>query len=90
MEKFETVLSIYWDQVTGYQEFSGHTERSLRRLLYHSLMEAAATHFKTPSSSLTLKQIAEVAKIKYGDGKKVPDKLRERQDAIIEYWEGLS
>ena len=31
-----------------------------------------------------------MAKIKYSDGKKVPDKLRKRQDAIIEYWEGLS
>ena len=35
LEKFETVLSIDWDQVTGYKEFSGHTETSLRRILHH-------------------------------------------------------
>ena len=34
-------------------------------------------------------ETAKVAKIKYSDGKKVPDKLRRRQDAIIKYWEGL-
>ena len=42
---------------------------------------------KTPSSSLTLKQIAEVARIKFSGGKKVPDKLRKRQDDVINYWE---
>ena len=90
VEKFESVHSIDWDQVTEYKEFSGHTESSLRRLLCHELMDTAARHFKTPKSNLTLKQIAEVAKIKYSDGRKAPDKLRKRQDAIIEYWEGLS
>ena len=53
-------------------------------------METAARHLKVHITILTLKEIADVAKIKYSDGKKVPDKLRKRQDAIIEYWEGLS
>ena len=40
-EKFETVLSIDWDQVMVYKEFSGHTESSLRKLLHSDLMVPA-------------------------------------------------
>ena len=89
VEKFETILSIDWDQVTGYKEFSGYTMSSLRKLLHLDLMPVTVRHFNVPTSSLTLKQIAEVARIKFSDGKKVPDKLRKRQDDIIKYWEGL-
>ena len=45
VEKLETVLTVDWDQVTGFKEFSGHTTSSLRRLL-HEL--ATVKHFKTP------------------------------------------
>merc|ERR1711915_53587 len=90
VEKLETALSIDWDQVTGFKEFSGHTAASLTKLFHEDLMLATVKHFKTLKSNLTLKQIAEVAKIKYGDEKKVPDKLMKRQGDIIEYWEGLS
>ena len=65
VDRFETVVSIDWDQVIGYQEFSGHTKTSLKRLLRYNLMLAASRHFKIPKSNITLKQIAEVAKIKY-------------------------
>ena len=73
--------------VVGCKEFSGHTETSLNRLLSHHLMLAAVKHLKVPKSSITLKQIAEVAAIKYSDGMKVPDRVRRRQMAVIEYWE---
>ena len=90
VDKFETVLSIDWDQVIGHQEFSGHTKSSLGNLLHHYMMKTAAKHFKVHISSLTLKQIAEVARIMYSDRRsKVPDNLRKRQDVIIEYWLGL-
>ena len=74
----------------GYKEFSGHTESSLRKLLHSYLMAPAAKHFKIPTSSLPLKQIAEVAAVKFSGGRKVLDSVRRRQDDIIDYWEGLS
>ena len=53
-------------------------------------MLAAVKHFNAPRISITLKQIAEVAAIKYSDSIRVSDSVRERQDDSIEYWEGLS
>ena len=86
-EKFESIPVIDWATVAGYKEFSGHTPRSLRNLLSHDLMKVAIRHFKVPRSSITLKQVAEVAAIKYSDGMKVPDRVRRRQMEIIKYWE---
>ena len=71
--------------MTGFKEFSGHTASSLRNSLHNDLIKIAARHFKTPKSNLTLKQIADVAKIKYS--KRVPESVRRREDDIIEYWE---
>ena len=71
-------------------EDAGYTESSLRKLLHSDLMLAAVKHFNAPRSSITLKQIAEVAAIKYSDSMRVSDSVRERQDDSIEYWEGLS
>ena len=92
-DNFDSVSSIDWGEVTQFKEFSGHTERSLRHEL-NNLKLAASYHFKTDRSSLTLKQIAEAAKVVYsedsedeGTARKIPESKVERQMEIIQYWE---
>ena len=88
-DNFASVSSIDWEQVSRHKEFSGQTERSLRKLFFAYIMKHASWRLNVDTSQLTLRQVAESAEVSYraDNVRKVSQNVQTRQLQIIEYFE---
>ena len=83
-DHFKSIDDIDWQDVLKKKEFSGHSEFSLRKLFWSSLVRNASSKLSLTRFELSLKQIAKFA----SESKQHPSKkYEERQRFIINYFE---
>ena len=88
-KNFQTIDSIDWEFVKTFSEFKGHTMKSLKGIFFDTLLRWTAERLKIDKTELSLKQIAEDAKVSYNkeNARQIPEKTKIRQMKVIEYFE---
>ena len=85
-ENYETMGDIEWKDLLKYQEFSGHSDSSLRTVFYAHILPGAVKRLNIDKFDLTLKEIAGDAESNY-KSTEVSKKVERRQKDIINYFE---
>ena len=87
-DNFKSIDDINWQDVLKTKEFSGHSEFSLRKLFWNSLVRNASSKLSLTRFEISLKQIAQFASCQSKQQqKKPPKKFEQRQKFIIDYVE---
>lgn len=88
-DNFQTIDSIDWEFVKTFSEFKGHTVKSLKCLFYDTLLRWTAERLKVDKTELSLKQIAEDAKVSYNkeNARQIPEKTKIRQMKVVNHFE---
>ena len=87
-DNFKDVNSIDWYTVGSLPDFTGHTQASLRNILFSTLSEVTKNKLNIDRQDITLKMIASVANTVYLPGSKVAsERSVKRQKEIVMYFE---
>merc|ERR1712113_164923 len=88
-DNFSSIPSIDWHTVVSRPEFRGHSEFSLRKIFWSTLVRTAATDLGVSRTELSLQQVAQHAQSGLKGLKKTRSvkKVKKRQLDLIDYFE---
>jgi len=85
---FDSIKSINWEFVASHEEFSGHTEISLRHVFYSKTLFYTSCYLKKPTYDVSLEEIADYSRTHFlNSNVKVAPKVEKRQLDCISYFE---
>jgi len=85
---FDSIKSIDWKFVASHEEFSGHTEISLRHVFYSRTLFYTSCHLKKTTYDVTLEEIANYSKMHFlNNNIKILPNVEKRQIDCISYFE---
>ena len=88
-DNFENIVSVDWNFVKSFDEFSGHTIRSLKRIFFGNILHQAKCHSTNDKTTLTLREIANDAAVSFSEQniRKISQQVLKRQGEVVEYFE---
>ena len=85
-DNFSSITSIDWHTVVSRPEFRGHSEFSLRKIFWSTLVRTAATDLGVSRTQLSLQQVAQHAQSGLKKIRNVK-KVKKRQLDLIDYFQ---
>ena len=88
-DNFENIVSVDWNFVKSFDEFSGHTIRSLKQIFFGNISRQAKYHSTNDKTTLTLREIANDAAVSFSEQniRKISQQVLKRQGEVVEYFE---